>query len=533
MNKKALFFLTVVLIVASFFRLWELNRIPPGLYPDEAINANDAFLTLKTKSPHVFYPENNGREGLFINLIAFSFFLFGISAWSMRIVPAVAGILTVAGFYFLIKEISFYSKKFRSSSEYLALLSSFFLATSFWHTNFSRIGFRGIFVPLILVFSFYFLIKGFRKQNLKFLITAGIIFGLGFYTYIAFRLTVILIVIILFIEFLHYKDKNQIKSFLIQSSLFLFFVFIVALPIGIYFINHPDYFVSRTAGVSIFSQENYVKAFWESLIKHLAMFNIQGDGNWRHNIPNTPELLWPVGIIFLIGIGYSIFQSIKAIRNKDWEELFPYCFLLNWWFIMLLPGILTYEGIPHALRCIGAVPPVFAFAAIGLILVLEKINFYLKEKIPRLIIFLAIIIIGSAFVLAQYNRYFINWGRNKEVKGAFCQRLVEIGNYLNSFPNNVLVYVIVNESGVPVPYPDGIPMPAQTLMFTEKKKFGHQRAIYLKPSDIEKINTDNQKTAIVIMKYDKGLIYTLEEKFPAGKIYQETQQNIWSYLINF
>ncbi|MCD6550390.1 glycosyltransferase family 39 protein [bacterium] len=533
MNKKALFFLIIVLIIASFFRLWELNKIPPGLYPDEAINGNDAFKTLKTKSPHIFYPENNGREGLFINIVALAFSFLGISSWSIRIVSAIAGIITVAGFYFLIKELSFYSKKFKQSWEYLALLSSFLLATSFWHTNFSRIGFRGILVPLVLVFSFYFLIKGFKEQKQKFLMIAGIIFGIGFYTYIAFRLAVILIAIILFLEFLQYKEKKQLKNFFLLSSLYLFFIFIVALPIGIYFMNHPDYFISRATGVSIFSQKNYIKAFGESLIKHLAMFNIQGDGNWRHNIPNTPELFWPVGITFLIGIGYSIFQNIKAIKDKNWQEFFLYCFLLSWWFIMLLPGILTYEGIPHALRCIGAIPPVFAFAAIGIFIIAEKLNFYLREKVPHLILFVAIIVIGLIFTLVQYNRYFIVWGKNKEVRGAFCQRFVEIGNYLNSFSDNTSLYVIVNEGGVAVPYPNGIPMPAQTLMFVENEKFGHQRAVYLKTEDVKKINPDNQKTVIVIMKYDEALINNLKEKFPRGEIHLEPQKGIWSYLINF
>ena len=140
-KNKYILILLIILALASFFRLYELETIPPGLYPAEAIGK-------------IFYPENKGREGFFVNLIALSFSVFGISIWSLKIVSAIIGILTVLGLYLLTKEL------FNNTT--IALLSSFFLATSFWHINFSRIGFRAILVPFILVFSFYFLFHGFR-----------------------------------------------------------------------------------------------------------------------------------------------------------------------------------------------------------------------------------------------------------------------------------------------------------------------------------------------------------------------------------
>jgi len=175
MKRQEIFCLILILILASFFRLWKLEDVPPGLYPDAAIYANDAWLSLKNKDFKVFYPENYGREGLYMWLLSLSFSIFGVSIFSLRIVPAIAGILTVLGLYFLTKE-SFKSEK-------IAFLSSFFLAVSFWHTNFSRIGFRVILLPLVLVFSFYFLLRSFRKKTILDSTLAGIFFGLGFYTY--------------------------------------------------------------------------------------------------------------------------------------------------------------------------------------------------------------------------------------------------------------------------------------------------------------------------------------------------------------
>ena len=156
---QSLFLILAILVIAGFFRLWRLNSIPPGLYPDVAQNGMDAIGAMETGEYKVFYPNNNGREGFFINLIAFSFRIFGVSIFAMNIVAALAGIFTILGLYLLTKEIF---------NEKIALLSSFFTAVSFWHINFSRIAFRAILTPLFLVFSFYFLFKGFReKKNME------------------------------------------------------------------------------------------------------------------------------------------------------------------------------------------------------------------------------------------------------------------------------------------------------------------------------------------------------------------------------
>ena len=123
MNKKLLishFLLLIsILIIAAFFRLYNLKEFPPGLYPDEAMNGNNALEALSSghilkslmtfgnsgEGFKVFYPENNGREGLFINIQAISVAIFGNFPWALRLVSAIFGILTVLGVYFLAKEL--------------------------------------------------------------------------------------------------------------------------------------------------------------------------------------------------------------------------------------------------------------------------------------------------------------------------------------------------------------------------------------------------------------------------------------------
>jgi len=114
MNKKSIA-LILILIIAAFFRLYNITPpaggLPPGLYPDEAMNGNNALEAISTGQYKIFYPENNGREGLFMNIqavflkILMPLFNNAPEPWMLRLASAFFGILTVLGIYFLAKEL--------------------------------------------------------------------------------------------------------------------------------------------------------------------------------------------------------------------------------------------------------------------------------------------------------------------------------------------------------------------------------------------------------------------------------------------
>lgn len=514
LQKKNFLFLLLILILATFFRLWHLSAIPPGLYPDVAMYGNDGWQSLKTGDFKVFYPENNGREGLYMWLLAFSFSVFGMSIWSLKFVGAFFGILTVLGLYLLTKEIFRNTKYEMRDTNSIALLSTFFLATSFWHNVFSRDGFRVILLPFFLVFAFYFLFRGFRTKKFFNFIIVGIFLGLGFYTYISYRFVVLILPFVLIPWWLIYKKNNGQKKFLIFTLCFLLFAFITALPIGIYFLQHPQDFTGRAAGVSIFTQANPIKAFFISLAAHLGMFNFYGDPNWRHNFSGFPMLPFFLGILFLIGLVTSFKKVINLKNHKNWDSVIGYWTMIVWFFVMLLPGILTIEGIPHALRTIAVTPAVYVFIGLGAFLTYQWFEKNIKNK--KLLISAAVFIIFTTGFL-EFYKIFFSWGRNPELKNAFSADYVDMGNYLNSLPDGIEKYVIVNKNGVAIPYPNGIPMPAQTIMFMENAEFGSLRATYLLPQDIEKIKVE--KNAVIIpMTDDEQLFNQLKEFFPEGKI---------------
>src|SRR3989344_6853624 len=188
----------LIIVVAAVFRLSGLSSIPPGLYPDEAMNGNNAIRALEFNDYKVFYLENNGREGLFINLQALSLKVFGYYIWALRIVPAIAGILTVLGLYLLAKQLFNWQ---------IAAFSSYLMAIAFWHVNFSRIGFRAILAPILLVWGFYFLWRGLSSGKLWNFAASAILWGLGFYTYIAFRAMPLSLILVL-LAYWHATKKD-------------------------------------------------------------------------------------------------------------------------------------------------------------------------------------------------------------------------------------------------------------------------------------------------------------------------------------
>src|SRR3989338_7086947 len=390
-NKKLLFGLAFfIILLCVFFRFHWITDFPLGLYPDEAMNGSNALEAIETGVFKIFYPENNGREGLFINIQALSVWYFGNTPWALRAVSAAFGSLTVFGILLLSYEIVLILAPPRGASangftsplffirkkEILPILASFFVATSFWHINFSRIGFRAILVPFLSAFGMYFLLKGFRRGKILDFVWAGIFIGLGFHTYIAFRLMPLVIAL----PILWYgarwfwearNSKFEIRNNVQNSNatkyctpcviaLFLLVTFVTALPIVYYFLKHPGDLIGRTGQVSVFAASSPAYEFAKSNLATFGMFFARGDCNARHNLPCAPELNPIAGFFFAFGIMASI-RALWRSRGRS----FPHLMLLWWALVMSLPATLSREGLPHALRAIGMIPPVFVLAGYG------------------------------------------------------------------------------------------------------------------------------------------------------------------------
>lgn len=508
--------LSAIMAVAIFFRFYKLGSTPPGLYPDIAVNGMDAIHSIQNHHFNLFYLANNGREGLIMWLDALSMLIVGVKIIALKIPAAIIGVLTVLGVYLLSRKI------FEKRSETIALFATFIIATSFWHTNFSRIGFRAIMVPFFILFSMYFLWKAFLEKRISMAIVSGLFFGLGFYTYISVRMAAPLYFCILAIWFLNLR--NEKKKFVQICMASLISAFIVALPLIWYFITHPADFLGRAEQTSVLASSRPAEALLSSFISHLAMFNVYGDPNWRHNLPGQPELIWVVGVMFAFGVVIIVLNIIKSIKIREYStELCSYSLLILWFIFLLLPGILSNEGIPHSLRTIGVIPPVMIIASVGGVSLYD----WFKPQFNKYVLITTTILVLLLILVQNYVLYFIIWSNNSNVSSQYTKNFVDTGNLAASFdPQFYHRIIIVNANGV---MEDNIPLPAQTAMFMIESwcsKNSRQRlpAIkdcaqpdYVMPKDISSIRNEKD-TVIFLMNTNEDMFKTLSALFTNGII---------------
>ncbi len=522
-NLKISYYILIGLIICTgaFIRLWQLDSIPPGIQYDEAHNGLDAVEAMENNDYKIFYNENNGREGLYINLLAFSFKAFGVNIQALKLVSVLFGIFTLLGFYFLLKQ-------FRLSRLSI-ILALFCFSFSFWHIIFSRLAYRGIMVPFLLVWIFYFFYKGLyaKKQNLRYLffILSGLLTGTGLHTYISFRVVPLIFVLIIGFYLFLYR-KSFIKKYWKGALFFFFAALITAAPMIWFFYNEKDQLIGRSNQVSIFNQTEMspLKAFGKSLLYHLGSFSVHGDPNQRHNHLSYPMLPAAWGVLFVFGFVLSIKEIFLAIFRKTKNlkrntRLAEMSFLAQGIFwVMLIPGVLTTESIPHTLRIIGVIPSTFLFIALPfeyMVRLFKKIknSNNIRLKIKRWIILkisltcIILLVIFSGFL--QVLLYFSVWPNHPRTASSFEKEMVIFGKVVKNMPTKKYNLLITAEdTGIAPNRNDSTLKSAQFMAYPEIKKY-----IFWKPGEALK-STTCEDALYVFYEADEWLIRQFEKKCP-------------------
>lgn len=434
-----------LLLLAFFLRIAYIESIPAGLYPDEAANGVDALHALETGHFQLFYPANFGREGLFINLQALSLALFGNTMLALKLCSILFGTLTVLGLFLLGREL------FHRTSA--GLSAAFMVATSYWAINFSRIGFRAIMTACLLSFAFFFFFRGLRTQKKLDFLLAGLIFGLGIHTYIAFRVAPLILILLLPALMLSYE--YFLRRFWKQALVFMLGAFVTAAPMLFhFFVSHPEDFESRSSHISVFSPEvnqgNLLGTLSQTFATSLIKYNFLGDQNWRHNYPPYPILDPIVGTFFLAGfvvlLGQLVWLLYRRLRYTDRDfRLVINVFLFASFFAMLAPEFLTNEGLPHALRSIGTQMPVFLFASVPVLWILKKA----KHSRPGLRIALFSLLLIAFSLSAAFNiaKYFVLFRESPKAAESFNENYTNMARYFLSLPDHIHKYSLIDSDG--------------------------------------------------------------------------------------
>lgn len=331
--------LLALLLVAFFLRVYRLDVAPPGLHFDEGANGTDALHVWRGVTP-LFFPDNNGREPLYIYLVSLFVGVLGNNALALRLPAAFAGTVAVASAFALGR---------RLLDDRAALIGAGFVAITFWTVALSRISYRAnLFLALFpLWLLLWWRCRG--RSDLRPYVLAGLLLGVMQYTYIAARFVPLLLVVLA----VDWRRTLRWRGVFIT----LLTAMIVTAPLATAIYLNPAAGFQRSQQVWLFARPEPLNLFWFQLIEHLKMFGFTGDPIWLHNLPGRPPVAWFVAPFFAIGALLSVRHT--APRTLLWTVL-----------VMIWPGILAVSEMPlppNHLRVLVMAPAVFLLAGYGIV----------------------------------------------------------------------------------------------------------------------------------------------------------------------
>ena len=414
--------------MATGLRFWALGSIPPGLYHDEAFNGLDALGVLGGERP-IFFEANNGREPLFIYLVALSVAALGRSPGAIRIVAALLGTLTIPATYLMAK--AMFNRR-------IGLLAAAITGLTLWHVNLSRIGFRAVAMPLLVALALWQLWLGLKDGSKRHFLAGGVLYGLTFYTYLAARFTILALAVFGLYLVLVGSWKLEVGSWRPALSLaeglevggwirgaltFVPAALVVSAPLLVYVATHGDTFLGRIGQVSIFNPAINGGDFRGTLLRHvgktLLMFTNRGDFIPRHNVPLRPVFDPVLSAFFLLGV----ILGLRHFRQRAEHAL-----VVIWLAVMLLPTILA-EGAPHFLRSVGILPVAFVVPAVGL----DSLWRFLENKSTAPVA-VGMVALALVFGLADTTvDYFGRHAASQDLRYNFETAAVDLATQANRF----------------------------------------------------------------------------------------------------
>jgi 4-amino-4-deoxy-L-arabinose transferase-like glycosyltransferase len=490
---KSTLYIFILIILTVFLRVFLLQTLPPGLWYDESINGLDSLNIYQGKAYPLFFTSyDHPREPLFLYLIAFLYPIFGVSGFTLRLAAAIIGSITVIAFYYFIRYLF---------DNRVAIIASFLLATSKWHLVFSRLSFRTILTPLFIILVCYFLFKAFNERKRIWYILTGICLGIGMYTYLAFRLAPLLVLLVITYRWIvNRKELNKKIDFSIPLVTIIIVWIIVFLPLIVDYAIHPFHFMGRTDEVTVFQNglSSGITNIVSNALKVGMMFSIPGKGDPepKHNLSGEPELPLVLSIFLIIGI----IIAIKKIRDTR------YFLGITWFILLLLPSVFSM-GAPNTLRTTGALPALYALIAIGFEWVYSVGLTKLKSNLHRWLNIAAILLLIYSGSVGVYQ--YFRWAKSDQTWLVFNSAEVELGKQITDW---------ARADKLPIYLPKVV-AEHPTVQFSAYP-FNYYNYELLKPIP----------NAIYLI-IDPKVLTELQSQFPDGKVIREFRLingNLWS-----
>lgn len=408
----------VAVVVAALLRITWLNEYPAGLFRDEARHGGLAWRILAGEWM-VYSPLANLPAGYFY-ASAIPISLFDASPWSIRIVAAVVGTLSVPAIFWMMRIPFGYA---------IALWTSVILATLLWHVGLSRIGFPATMGPLLTILAVGAWLRiPQAKWPFGWAIVAGIATGLMLMVYHSARLMPI--VVGLTIVLIMWQQQWAWRKFAPVIIVYAVMSLLVASPMVWYALTQPENYMRRIGVTSILADARvrglpvWVAVF-DNLHAYAGMLFVAGDRNPRHFNLGAPQLNVVEALAFVVGVIWL------WVQHRSWL-----LWLVGWLGVGLISGVLSVDA-PHALRTVESIVPVVMIVAAGAYHLSQLVS---VRWLPMVLVGVAIA--NGAWSAAQYQawqdhpRTLSRFDASATQDVRFMQRLLA-----QNRPANVSIYV--------------------------------------------------------------------------------------------
>ncbi len=412
--------LIAIMLVAAYFRVADFAGVPPEMTSDHVEKLLDAQRVLDG-THQIFFPNNGGREGFQMYLVAIFSRLTGLGMQfaTLKWVSVLEGLLTIPILWWMGRELIGEDQPELGNA--VGLILAALVAVSYWHVALSRLALRIVLTPLIMALVMVYLARGMRHNRRADFLKAGVALGVGVYCYQAVRIIPLVIVLGVALVFLfrakHWADRRRYLTNLAALALVAAVIFV---PLGRFMIESPNLFWMRTQGRilgddviteadpetgQLVEREATLQDRLDALNKNLPvlgrnirnallMFNWKGDVAWINGAPNQPAMDVVTGSLLILGLAAWLVRMFRRRDVVDW-------LILPGIFIMLLPSALSIAfpvENPSATRTSGSLPLVYLIAAYGLGTLLAQLERAFRGRRARAVsVAVAVAMVWVAF----------------------------------------------------------------------------------------------------------------------------------------
>jgi 4-amino-4-deoxy-L-arabinose transferase-like glycosyltransferase len=424
----------LILLVAAGTRLWALGDVPPGLQHDEIFKAEEGRLLAEYGDFRLFYPSNQGHEGLYVWLLAGSYTMFGTSTLMIKFPAFACGMITVALLYRVLSELY---------GRLAGTIAAGVAAVSFWAIFTSRVGLRAVTLPvamLLVVWGLHRLLRLDPRRARRWgLATAtGIALGLTIYTYTSS--VALYAAYAIFAAGLVVLDRAALRRRLPELALVTVLGVGLALPMVYIRLTDPEG-LNRAQTINR-PWESFKQGDPDELIDNArglaGMLAFTGDPEWRYNVAGRPLFLLPIGLLGYLGLALMGWRMKRQPLNL---------LLIAVAFAGLIPSLVTVSA-PSFLRSIVTLPAVMGFVAVGTVQVGRWLG---RRRAARWAGALGVVVIGAT-AAADLPAYFETWPRNDEVQAIYRDDLTQLAADLRGSGETVVFASTPNHELDPLLY---------------------------------------------------------------------------------